>query len=161
MKILGYILLFFTFFIAFLPQENIFFKLQNILAKEKIFLNVNTIKENPFSLSLNKINVYYKDINISNINNIDILMGLFFNKISSKDIKINFQNLKINYLNIDYALYNPLNILLQGKANFGNIKGYINLKNQKGKIYILDLKNTNLQYFLKKDKKGYFYEISY
>ena len=161
MKYIGYFLLFLIFFTIFLPRENMFFSLQDILTKDKIYVNTKNIENNIFDLSLNNNKIYYKDINIAKINKIKSLLFIIYNKVELKNIKLNFQNLKINFLNFKYALFSPYKILISGLANFGKIDGFIDIKKEKGKIYLLNLKDNNIKYFLKKDKKGYFYEIAF
>ena len=161
MRIISYIVLFFISLIAFLPQENIFFEIQKLLSKNKIYINVDSFNNKPYTLHLRNVKIYYNNVNFLDVDEIKTLLFFIFNKIQLENIKLNFQNLKINILNIKYNLFDPYEIIINGISNFGNIDGYINLKNKKGKIYILNLKNNNLKYFLKKDQKGYFYEILY
>jgi hypothetical protein len=160
MRYIGYGLVFLVFFTIFLPRENIFFTMQDFLSKEKIYINSKEINDNIF-LSLDKNKVFYKDINIADIDKINGLFFILYNSVKLENVKLNFQNLKINTLDIKHTLFNPYKIIITGTANFGKIDGYINFNTQNGKIYILNLNNNNLKYFLKKDKKGYFYEVSF
>ena len=161
MKILGYILVFLIAVFAFVPTKNLFFLLQKDFSSQQVIINANEIKEFPFDLGLNDIDVFYKKIKISHIDKINFLTFLVFNRVDIKNIKINFQNLFVNNLNAKISLFNPMKIYIKGHGNFGDIDGIINLKDKILKIYIINLKNNNIKYFLKKDKKGYFYATKF
>ena len=161
MKILGYILAFLIAVFAFIPTKNLFFLMQKELSSQQIIINSDKIREFPFDLGLNNVDIFYKNIKVSHIDNINLLALIIFNKINIKNIKINFQNLFIKDLNAKISILNPLKIYIKGKGNFGDINGVINLKDRILKIYIINLKYNNIKYFLKKDKKGYFYATKF
>lgn len=153
-----YILVFFSFFIGFIilmPKDNLFFTLQDKL-KPNIYINT-TIKNQPFKLNLTNSTIFVNKIDLAKIKNTDIYPFIFFNRVKINNIKLNFNNLKIDTLNITYSIINPFNIFIKGKAKFANINGKIDIKNRKIKIYLLHLKNNYLKQFLNKDKQGYFY----
>jgi len=156
MKTLAIILSFFIGLVVFVPKENLFFTLQKELNKQHICIDTKT-KENLLSLKLRNSKIFVNNINFFNIQKTDILFLLLYNKINIENIKIDFKNLKINHLNIIYSVLNPLNISIKGSANFANIEGNIDLKTKKLKVYLLNLTNSSIKSFLKKDKKGYFY----
>ena len=161
MKILGYILAFVIAVFALIPTKNLFFLMQKELASQQIIVNVDKIGEFPFDLGLNNVDIFYKNIKVSHVDNINLLALIVFNKIDIKNIKINFQNLFIKYLDVKISIFNPLKIYIKGKGNFGDIDGIVNLKDRILKVYIINLKNNNIKYFLKKDKKGYFYATKF
>ena len=153
------ILIFFTGvfigIILFMPKDNLYFTFQKCLTKQNIYIN-SKIK-NGFALNLLEGKVYQNGINLASFEKTEIIPFVFYNKIISKNIKINFQNYKIKNLNITYSILNPLKIYISGKSSFGKISGEINLLKRFVKIYILNLSDVNLKTFLRKDKKGYFY----
>lgn len=156
MKFLTIILSFFIGLIIFMPKENLFFTLQKELKKENIFINTKA-SSNLIDLKLDNSKIFVNKINIANIESIKITPLLFFNKIDLKNIKIDFNHLNIDNLNLTYSILTPFNVDIKGSSNFATIKGFIDLKNRNMKIYLLNLTNKTIKSFLKKDKKGYFY----
>ena len=141
--------------IIFMPKENLYFTLQKYLAKEKIYIN-SKIKSN-LTLTLSHGKIYQNGMNLASFEKTEIIPFIFYNKIISKNIKINFQNYKIKNLSITYSILNPVKIYISGKSSFGIISGEINLLKRFVRIYILNLSDVNLKTFLRKDDKGYFY----
>ncbi len=156
MKFLTIILSFFIGLIIFMPKENLFFTLQKELKKENIFINTKA-SSNLIDLKLDNSKIFVNKINIANIESIKITPLLFFNKIDLKNIKIDFNHLNVDNLNLTYSILTPFNVDIKGSSNFATIKGFIDLKNRNMKIYLLNLTNKTIKSFLKKDKKGYFY----
>ena len=157
------ILIFFAGFliglIIFMPKDNLYFTFQKFLASQNIFIN-SKIK-NTLTLTLYNGKIYQNGINLASFKETTIIPFILYNKISAKDININFQNYKIKNLDITYTLLNPIKIYISGNANFGKIEGIINLFEHFIKIYIFNLNDSNLKPFLKKDKKGYYYYASF
>jgi len=153
MKFFTVIISFLIGIIIFMPKENIFFTLQKELKKENIFINTKT-SSTILNLYLKDSIIFINGIDIAKINSISITPLIFFNKIELKNIKIDFNNLKITTLSLNHSIIEPLNIKIKGFSEFANIRGNID---RKIKIYLLNLTNETIKSFLKKDKKGYFY----
>jgi len=145
-------------FIIFIPKTNLFFSGQKYLSNYNIFINFKHLNSSLFTLNLDKVKIYYHGIDGINIDSIKFLPLLFINKITLQDV--NILNNKAN-INLNYNIFTPFKINIDGLSNFGIIKGDINLKTKHLKVYILNLKNNKLKSFLKKDKQGYFYEQSF
>jgi len=156
MKFLIIIFSFSIGFIIFMPKENLFFTLQKELSKQNIYIDTK-IKNNLFTLNLKNSHIFVNGINIANIKQTSVLALLLFNKIDIHNININFNNLKIKTLYIQYSILNPLKIDINGISNFANIKGDIDLKTNTLKVYLLNLTNNPIKSFLHRDQKGYFY----
>jgi len=156
-------LIFFSFligfyigFIIFIPKNELIFTIEKYLKKENIYINAK-YKESLFSEEIKNAKIFINSINLIEFKKAKILPLLFYNKININNISINFKNLKINNLNITYFIINPFKILIKGNSNFGKINGFIDLKKRILKVYIINLTNSNLKTFLRRDKKGYFY----
>jgi len=142
-------------FIVFIPKDNLYYTLQKYLSKEKIYINSNI--KNSLILTLSNGKIYQNGINLAQFEKVKIIPFLVYNNIKAKNIKISFQNIKIDNLNITYSIINPLKIKINGTSNIGKINGEVNLIKKIIKIYILNLNNNTLKSFLRKDKQGYFY----
>jgi len=161
MKKVFYVVLFFISFIWFFPKDNLFFSVQDILSKNQIYLPSVKVEDKGYKLNIKDVKVYYNKMDIGSIENIDFFSFLVYNRIFLSNIKLNFQDLFIKKLNINYFIVSPFKISIVGDANFGKIDGFFDLKDKKGKIYILDIKNNDIKSLLNKDKKGYFYAFSF
>ena len=161
MKKVFYVVLFFISFIWFFPKDNLFFSVQDILSKNQIYLPSVKVEDKGYKLNIKDVKVYYNKMDIGSIENIDFFSFLVYNKFYLSNIKLNFQDLFIKKLNINYFIVSPFKISIVGDANFGKIDGFFDLKDKKGKIYILDIKNNDIKSLLNKDKKGYFYAFSF
>lgn len=142
-------------FIVFIPKDNLYYTLQKYLSKEKIYINSDI--KNSLILTLSNGKIYQNGINFAQFEKVKIIPFLVYNNIKAKNIKISFQNIKIDNLNITYSIINPLKIKINGTSNIGKINGEVNLIKKIIKIYILNLNNNTLKSFLRKDKQGYFY----
>lgn len=161
MKKVFYVVLFFISFIWFFPKDNLFFSVQDILSKNQIYLPSVKVEDKGYKLNIKDVKIYYNKMDIGSIENIDFFSFLVYNRIFLSNIKLNFQDLFIKKLNINYFIVSPFKISIVGDANFGKIDGFFDLKDKKGKIYILDIKNNDIKSLLNKDKKGYFYAFSF
>ena len=158
MKILTAFIGFLLGLIVFMPKDNIYFKIQEILSKQNIYINSDI--KNSLSLELKNGTVFVKKMDIAYFDKCEIYPYIFWNKIECKNINIANQY-KIKEIKTSYSLINPLKINISGNSNFGKIEGEINIFDKKGKIYITKLTNSLIKKYLKKDKKGYFYDVKF
>jgi len=158
-KILIFLVGFFLGLIVFMPKDNLYFTLQKYLSKENIYINSDIYSF--VNLNLKKGTIYYNGMDLVAFDKVIISPFIFFNKIEADNIKIKFQNLKIKKIDVVYSIINPLKVYIKGSSNFGEIDGYIDLIKRQVKIYILNLNSNFLKSLLKKDKKGYFYYVSF
>jgi hypothetical protein len=150
-KLLIFIIGFLIGTIVFMPKQELFFKVLEILHNKNIDI-ISKTEENPLFLKISDAKVYYLNLHSATIKEITVYPYILFNKIEAKNIKINLGDFKIKSLNITYIPF--LNAKLTGKSNFGEFEGEANLNEIK--IYIKNPSNK-IKTFLKKDKKGYFY----
>jgi len=150
-KILIFIIGFLIGLIVFMPKQELFFKILEILHTKKIDI-ISKTKQTPLYLKISDAKVYYLNLPSATIKNITVYPYIIFNKIKAENIKINLGDFKIKSLNIFYIPF--LNAKITGKSNFGEFEGEANL--HEIKIYIKNRSNK-IKSFLKKDKKGYFY----
>jgi len=153
---LSFLIGFYIGFIIFMPKNFLIFTAEKFLKKENIYINAK-YKENLLNEEIKNTKIFINSINLIEFKRAKIFPLIFYNKININNILINFKNLKINNLNITYSIINPFKVFIQGNSNFGKIDGFIDLKKRFVKIYIINLTNTNLKTFLRRDKKGYFY----
>jgi hypothetical protein len=142
--------------ILFIPKTNLFYLLQNQLKKENIYINSNTTSS-IIKLSIHNAEIFINKINIAHFQKTELFFYILYNKIIISNLQLNVSNYLIKNANITYSILSPLNIYINGNANFGKIDGNIRLDSREIKIYIFNLKDHTLKRVLKKDKKGYYY----
>jgi len=143
-----------------MPKEQIFYKLQHILAENQIYITAKT-DSNPISLTLKNANVYYHGIKGVEFKKAVILPFILYNRVTVKEIKLPIGEYRIKKALITYSVADPFNVHIEAEADFAKITGIANLKKRYVKIYLLNLKSRDLRRFLRKDKKGYYYYEKY
>ncbi len=137
-----------------MPKSNLYFKLQEFLKTQNIYIN-SDIKDDFFVLTLKNATVYVNDLDMVTFKSCKFYPFIFYNALKCENINF-LQNYKLN-LNATYCVTNPLNIEISGKSNFGIIEGKIDVLTKIVKIYIKNITNKEIKKLLKKDKKGYYY----
>jgi len=155
--------------IAFMPKQELYYKLEQTLEKNDIRLNEETIDEGLFSLTLHKVDVYIKGIKLATIDEVDFFTLLFYTRVEIENLLLD-ESLKskvptqVNSLIASHSILAPLKIKLETEGSFGGAEGSIDLKE---KNLHLDLNNTSmkgiemLQSTLQKNEKGWYYETSF
>jgi hypothetical protein len=143
MRSIGIVFAFLIGFFLFLPKDNIFFYLQ------RKGLSIDThAKNTPLSLILKNGTIFYKNADIGSFDICKVYFFGVYDKIKCNQIKL--MNYKINNLTIKYNIISPLKIVISSDK----INGEVDLKKRYLKVYF-DFKLD----MLKRDKKGYFYEL--
>lgn len=158
MKILTAIAGFLLGLIIFMPKDNIYFKIQEILSKKNIYINSDI--KNSLALELKNGTVFVNKMDLAYFDRCEIYPYIFWNKIECNNINIANQY-KITNINGSYSIINPFKIKISGNSNFGKIEGEINIFDKNGRIYITKLTNSLIKRYLKKDKKGYYYDVKF
>ncbi|WP_143709724.1 hypothetical protein [Nautilia profundicola] len=143
-----------------MPKKELFFLIQNYLKKENIYINTK-INQTITGLIFNNGQIYYKNINVCDFNKGILNIYLIQNNLYIKDLKINIGNYFIKKAYLSHNILDPFIININASANFGDIKGKIDIKNSFLKIYIINIKNQTIKKLLKKDKKGYYYYVNF
>jgi len=155
--------------IVFMPKQEIYYKLEQSLAKNDIRLNEEKIDEGWFSLTLHKVDVYIKGIKLATIDEVNFFTLLFYTHVEVENLLLD-ESLKskvptdISDAVASHSILTPLKVNLNVEGSFGGASGYINIKE---KSIHLDLNNTSvkgiemLQSVLQKNEKGWYYETSF
>ena len=150
-----------------LPKQEIYYKLEEELAKQEIKLNEDKVNEGFFSLALQKVSVYYKGINVATIEEINFFTLLFYSSIELQSLHMD-DSLKTMVPQetkkalLTYSILSPLKISAAASGSFGGVAGNIDLSEQKIRLDFNESKNIGmLKPQLKEDEKGWFYETSF
>ena len=150
-----------------MPKPEMYYSLEKILATQEVALNEKSIDEGIFSLEIRDVTVYVKGIALAHIDHINFFTILFFNTIEIDKLLIDeaLQN-KIPALTqkaiLTYHLFSPMSISLDANGSYGKAMGIVSLDEQKIHIDFNDTKKIEtIKPFLRKGKKGWFYEKSF
>lgn len=172
MKFLKIVLLV-CFFIAavvlFLPKKNLYYFAEEELAKFKTVIAHEQVNEGLFSLNLKHADVYVEGIRVAKVMEASLAVYIVHNALEAHRIRLsgmakNFLPTRIETLKVSYDLWDPFEIRLMAKGEFGEAEGNYLLKTRKLTVVLHPskmMRNSykNLLRQMKKKKNGeYAYE---
>jgi len=119
--------------ISFIPKHKLYYQLEDILSKQKIYLT-NEISEDKFLvLSVKNPTIYFTDIKVAKIGEISLFSLMFYSKITINNIFINkhlkqFLPSRIDNLSISHNIFNPFVFKIKSNGKIGNLEGFIDLQ---------------------------------
>ena len=155
----------------FLPKESIYYFAEKKLLENKVILSNETTKEKLFGLDVLNTQVYYENINIASVKNIEIETFLFYTKIKVNNIELtkSFENIlpnSINHIEIKHSILEFDKIYINANGSFGELIGFIDILNRNITLELIASNNMKNSYskLLKsmklKDGK-YYYEYKF
>ena len=150
----------------FAPKRELYYLLEDKLAKEGIIIHDEEIKDGLISLTLNHPKIYYKGLLVADITKIKLWTIFFYSRVAIGHIKIDnsldkFVPSPITKVQIAHSLINPQNLSLLIIGNFENVTGELSLVDNLIHIDITDKKLVDkFKSQLKKGDKGWYYETS-
>jgi len=169
MKFFAYTLFFISMLIYFMPKINAYYLLENTLKENSIIISDEELTDNGFSLDITNASVFVKSIKSANIQNINIKIFGFYNKISLKNITLSktmksFIPLHVEDLNIDYSIITPFSVNLNGVGEFGTFTAIFNIDKDSIKLQLnpsktmLNNYKSTLKNLVKSENGEYIYE---
>ena len=153
--------------LLFMPKQELYFKIEEELAKHEIELNEKKIHEGLFSLTLEEITVYFKGINVATIQEVDFCTLLFYSSIELQRLHVD-DSLKsmvpqeTKEALLSHSILAPLEVSVEASGSFGEMEGTIDLSARTVRLDFNESKNIEmLKPQLKKDEKGWVYETSF
>jgi hypothetical protein len=153
--------------IVMMPKQELYYLLEQELAKQDIQISSEKISEGWFTLSIKEPSVYVKGIKVATIEEIDIFTLLFYTRASLKGLLLEsslerFAPKEIDQAAATYSIVAPLNVALNGNGIFGEAEGSANLKENRLKLKFSENKHLGmLSSQLKKEGEGWIYETSF
>ena len=154
--------------LLFMPKQELYFTLEEELAKQDIEINEEKIEEGIFSLNLINPVIYVKGIEIASVEKINIFTVIFYTNVHIQDLILDeslksFAPQNIEVSNISYSVFAPFKANIEAKGSFGLLEGSVNLSEKNVR---LDFNETTkeldaIRPNLKKDEKGLYYETSF
>jgi len=158
--------------IVFAPKRELYFMLEDELAKNNIILHGEVVEENLFGVSILHPTLYVNKIEAAKIDEISLTTFLFWSVVSVKQITVNaiakeWIPAPIEKLEANYGVWQPMGIGVSGASSFATIAptSVLDLATMKIRIDIAPTVGNEkgidkLKGFLKKDDKGWYYETA-
>jgi len=150
-----------------MPKQEMYYKLEKVLAEDGIKINEKSIEEGWFSLTLHESDIYAKGIKLATAQKVSICTLLFYSSVEVENLVLD-DSLKAmapthtDKATLTHAIWNPLHVSVEGQGSFGGLDGDVALAD---KTVRLDFNETKgVQMFkpkLKQDEKGWYYETSF
>ena len=172
LKFFGYILFFLFVLVYFLPKESLYYYAEQELQKQQVVFSDEEIVAKTLSLELQDAKLFYQSIETAKIATMDIKLLVFYNLISLHDIVISsvassFIPLKIESVQIKQTILNPLNVLIEAKGEFGEVRGVLHILDRNISIILEPSSimkqsyNSTLREFHKNEKGEYQYDQTF
>jgi hypothetical protein len=153
--------------LIFAPKKSLYFLAEKELQKNGIVLSDETIKSNPVGLTISNAKVYVENTYVGDIKEVSILTLFIYSNIDILDFKPvkaieKMFPLSIQKANINYAIWNPLEVKITVNSSMGEIKGKIDLSKRRLILRFLDRSKIRpIRSYLRRDKSGWYYEQSF
>lgn len=92
-----------------------------------VIISEEKINDKGYYLSIDNLNISYKEIQSMLVDNVDIYIFTLYNKVSFHNIKLAkalsaFIPVNITNVDLHYSVFNPLNIMASAKGEFGEMR---------------------------------------
>jgi len=165
--ILTFIIALYLGIILFMPKTNIYYKAEELLKKQGVIIDNEEIRSSIISLKLMHPIAYYQEVDFARASIIEFKPLLLVNIVEAENIELlnvakKFLDITINKLRANHTILKPYYIKLHIVGNFGIGSGFVDLKKRLIHIDIVEPKDINpIRKFLKKGKKGWYYETTF
>lgn len=163
-KSIGGFFLLLLFLLLFSPKQEIYYLLEKQLEKDGIVISNEKFSDTLFGLTIYDADIFVKGINMAKVKSLKLNIFFLYNQLSIEKIETDKGIHKIAPKSIDtltatLSILKPYKVAVDAVGSFGSLKGgyYIN----KNKIFLRPYNTKDIKKFkkfLKKDKKGFFYE---
>ncbi|MDM5272618.1 hypothetical protein PGH07_10590 [Sulfurovum sp. zt1-1] len=153
--------------IVMMPKQEMYYLLEQELAKNDIKISSEKISESWFTLSIKEPSIYVKGIKVATIKEIHLFTLLFYTRGSLEGLLLDrslerFAPKEIDQAVVTYSVVNPLNVVVGASGVFGEADGTVNLMQKHVKMKFSQSQNLGmLRSKLKKDGEGWLYETSF
>ena len=112
-KYIGYFFFLLFTILIFLPKNNMYYKAEEQLSKNKIIITNEDIKSGLFNFEINQASLIYSKSKFAKVEDVKIKSYLFYNSVDVTNIEVldKFTKqypIKTKSLNLSYSVLNPL-----------------------------------------------------
>lgn len=153
--------------LLFMPKAELYYTIEEELAKQDIKLNEKSIEEGLFSLTIKDVTVYVKGVALANIEELDFFTILFYSSLEVNNLKVDEAlHTKVPAItkktSFTHNILTLLSVSIDANGSFGVLDGEINMVNKDMHIDFVDVGDISMiKSLLMKDEKGWFYEKSF
>lgn len=168
-----YTIFFLAMVIYFTPKVNLYYEAEIALKKFNIIISDENIKDKGFSLAIERADIYAMDgIKVANIDAFELKVLGVYNRVHIEGVTLtsaaaSFVPTKINRIDMQYSVLNPLNVTAFALGDFGEANAIVNLKERHLRVTLLPsklmfsrFKNT-IKMLKKSDEGTYVYEYDF
>jgi len=152
--------------LVFMPKEELYYTLEEALAKQDIKINEKSIEEGMFSLRVKEADIYIKGIQLAKVEKLEFFTLLFYTRVKIQKLRLD-DSLKamaptsLETVTFSHLLWSPTELEVKVKASF-EANGTVDLNERS--IYLDVNGSKDLEQFqksLRKSEKGWVYETSF
>jgi hypothetical protein len=141
--------------ISFIPKDNLYFYLENIMIDKKIIIDKEITSDSFIDYSISNPIVYYEGVEVARLDKLSIRLFLLYNSISIDSLKLDsmlksFGLFDIKTLKISYSILNPLNIQIDASSKKGEFIGGLNLVDMRLRVEYLPKSSKGADKSIKK-----------
>ena len=153
--------------LVFMPKQELYYKLEQILEKNDIKINEGRLESGLFSLTLYDSDVYVKGIKLATVEKVNVFTLLFYTDAKMENLTLD-ESLKamlpthVKEAKLTHALWSPVVVEVTALGDFGGLDGIANIAQSTLRVDFNDSTAiTSLKPKLQEDEKGWYYETSF
>jgi hypothetical protein len=164
LKLIAYFMFFMLALMYFTPKVALYYFAESQLKPLGVVITDESLVDNGFRLSINDAVVTFKDIESAKIKETNIAVFGLYNNVTLKDVTLassasSLVPTSVEFIDITYSIFNPLNINAFAKGGFGVAYAQVNLLDTNVLLKLTPSKLMSLKYKstlrnLKKSKDG-------
>lgn len=169
---LGYFLLVLALLLFFAPKRQLWYMAEDALKPYGVVLSGEYVTDNGFSLSLESGLLYYDDLKIATLGEVDIAPLLVYNAVTVApftfaDEMQAFLPGQVDEIILYHSLIDPVRVHLKAQGEFGTLSGSVNLLHRDVNLSLspsaelLAKKPLWLKELTKQASGAYTYEVAY
>ena len=153
--------------LVFMPKKEMYYKLEEELAKQDIKINEKSIDEGLFTLTIKDADIYTKGIKLAKVEKLSFFTLLLYTKVELENLLLDdslkaMAPTKTQEAYVEHAIWNPLYVKVEAEGSFGVLEGNAALGNRVLRLNFSDSKGIEMiQTHLQEDEKGWYYETSF
>ncbi|MDB2562090.1 hypothetical protein N9X61_00650 [Sulfurimonas sp.] len=142
MYFLAYSLFFMFALLFFVPKVSLYHYAEKQLQKQKVIFSNEVPIDKAFSLGLQHMDVSYDSIQSAKVENVDIKLFMLYNHVHIQNIELSemaaaFLPTKIDNIDIEYTLLNPLEIIASSSGDFGDASASLNILDRNVSVILM------------------------
>jgi hypothetical protein len=158
---LAYSAFFIFALMLFIPKASLYFFFEKELKNYEVVISKEQLKENLLSLDIHNLELSAKGIDTALIKDASVTLLGISNSVDLEKIKLSslveaYLPSKIEHLEINYTLFNPLNITAAAQGEFGEARASFNITSRALRVVLKPSKKMLSRYrnSLRKFKKS-------